>query len=254
MGKLLSKSATDRRGTGREPAAEPVRGDFQTALEQMRNLARVTLETQEAERRRVARELHDSVTQILSSAQFRLEQLDQDLAARDGASWREVLKCKVLVEKAIAEVGRICRNLRPPELDDLGLAAAVRGLCREFTERTRVPVELTPDSIPANPGSEVELHLYRIIQEALRNIEKHAAAKKVTLRLTQKHNSLQVEIRDDGRGFLATKGNKLPDSGMGLRDMRERAAFLGGACAVKSAHNKGTEVLVEVPLGKEGAG
>jgi two-component system, NarL family, sensor kinase len=245
MGKL-SKSATGRKRAGREPAPEPSCGEIQQQLEHLRNLARTTLETQEAERRRVARELHDSVTQILSSAQFRLQQLDCDLAARDPASWREVLKCKVLVEKAIAEVGRICRNLRPPELDDLGLASAVGSLCREFTERTRIPVKVSLNSIPAHATGDLELHLFRIIQEALRNVEKHARANKVILSISPQGGFLHIVVSDNGRGFSGR--TKTMFEGMGLRDMRERAALLGGICVVKSTCNKGTEVRVEVPI------
>ena len=125
----------------------------------------------------------------------------EKLLDHDEAAWKEATKAKSLLEKAMQEVRRISRNLRPSELDDLGLAAALRSLCGEFSERTGVVIELATARLPQNVPGEIELNLYRIIQEALNNIEKHSRATDVTLRLAREGSFLRATIRDNGRGF-----------------------------------------------------
>lgn len=216
----------------------------------LREMPRLIREAQEAERRRVARELHDSVIQILSSVKFRLQAVEERLIDKDQAAWRDTLKAKAHLEKAIQEVRRISRNLRPSELDDLGLAAAVRSLCSEFSERTGIKVDLAIVRLPQSIPDDIELNLYRIIQEALGNIEKHSGAARVALRLAREGSVLRVSIGDNGRGFdpAMPSGKKSKPSGMGLVDMRERAGLLGGNCRIHSAPGSGTEILIETPF------
>jgi two-component system sensor histidine kinase UhpB len=218
--------------------------------ETLRSLPKLIREAQEAERRRVARELHDSVIQILSAVKFRLQAVEEQLADEHPSAWRNTLKTKANLEKAIQEVRRISRNLRPSELDDLGLAPALRSLCSEFGERTGVAVDLSISRLPQTVPNDIELNLYRIIQEALGNIEKHSSATRVSLRLAREASQLRAAIRDNGRGFdpLAPRGRKAKPPGMGLVDMRERAALLGGHYQLHSAPGEGTEILVEMPL------
>lgn len=218
--------------------------------ETLRSLPKLIREAQEAERRRVARELHDSVIQILSAVKFRLQAVEEQLADEHPSAWRNTLKTKANLEKAIQEVRRISRNLRPSELDDLGLAPALRSLCSEFGERTGVAVDLSISRLPQTVPNDIELNLYRIIQEALGNIEKHSRATRVSLKLARELSQLRATIRDNGRGFdpLAPRGRKSKPPGMGLVDMRERAALLGGHCRLHSAPGEGTEILVEMPL------
>ncbi len=218
--------------------------------ETLRRLPTLIREAQEAERRRVARELHDSVIQILSSVKFRLQAIEEKLASSDEATWRDTLKAKAHLEKAIGEVRRISRNLRPSELDDLGLAPALRSLCSEFGERTGVTIDLTINRLPQTIPSDIELNLYRIFQEALGNIEKHSRATKVSLRLARQASKLCAAIADNGCGFdpLAPRTRRSKPGGMGLVDMRERAALLGGHCQLRSKPGSGTEITVEMPL------
>ncbi len=220
------------------------------AEEALRGLPRLIRAAQEAERRRVARELHDSVIQILSSVKFRLQAMEEKLIDKHRTAWRNTLKAQVHLEKAIQEVRRISRNLRPSELDDLGLAPAVRSLCSEFGERTGVAVDLAITKLPKTLPNEMELNLYRIIQEALGNIEKHSRASRVSLRLGREASQIRAVIRDNGRGFdpQAPHSKKGKPSGMGLVDMRERAAFVGGRWQLRSAPGTGTEIVVEMPL------
>jgi len=223
------------------------------AEDQLRSLPRLIVEAQETERRRVARELHDSVNQVLSSVKFRIESMEERLQRRDETIWREALKAKYLLDKAIQEVIRISRNLRPSELDDLGLAPAIRSLCQEFAERTGLRITHAFDQVPEHCGKEVELALYRIVQEALNNIEKHARAKAVELRVACEGTVLRTSIRDDGVGFdaQALSARKADQNGMGFIDMKERAAYVGGTCAVTSAPERGTEIHVILPLNPE---
>lgn len=223
------------------------------AEDQLRSLPRLIVEAQETERRRVARDLHDSVNQILSSVKFRIESIEERLQSRDETTWREALKTKYLLEKAIQEIIRISRNLRPSELDDLGLAPAIRSLCREVASRTGLRITPALDQVPAHCGKEIELALYRIVQEALNNIEKHARARNVVLRVRCEGRVLRTSIRDDGAGFdlHALPLRKAGPGGMGLIDMKERATYVGGSCAVTSAPGQGTEIHVTLPLPAE---
>jgi two-component system NarL family sensor kinase len=195
-------------------------------------------------------DLHDSVIQILSSVKFRLQTVEERLIDEDQGAWRDTLKAKAHLEKAIHEVRRISRNLRPSELDDLGLAPAVRSLCSEFSERTGVKVELAILNLPQSIPDDIELNLYRIIQESLGNIEKHSSATRVSIRLAREGPILRATIGDNGRGFdpAAPRGKKSKPRGMGLVDMQERAGLLGGSCQLRSTPGSGTEILVEMPL------
>lgn len=242
----LRRLPTSLKNALEKRAASQAKAEVEAAA---RALPRLIREAQEAERRRVARDLHDSVNQILSAVKFRLTAVEEKLQERDEATWRDVLKAKAHLEKAMQEVRRISRNLRPSELDDLGLVPAVRSLCNEFTERTGVTVELAFGKLPQKIPGEVELNLYRVLQEALGNIERHAGARAVSVSLEREGAFLRAAIRDDGRGF----DPKFPDlrgarPGMGLVDMRERAEFTGGRCTLRSGPGKGTEIVIEMPL------
>ena len=218
--------------------------------EMLRSLPRLIRDAQESERHRVARELHDSVNQILSSVKFRLSSVEEKLADRDEAVRREALKAKEFLEKAIQEVRRISRNLRPSELDDLGLVPALRSLGQEFGERTRMRVDLAAASLPAPLPPEIELNLYRIVQEALNNIEKHSRATLVSISLAREGALLKAVILDDGDGFDPRQPRRPgpKGTGMGLVDMKERAAFVGGQCVFHSTPGRGTEISITIPL------
>jgi len=223
------------------------------AEEALRSLPRLIVEAQEAERRRVARELHDSVNQLLSSARFRVQSIEERLQGQDDALWRETLKVQALLARAIDEVRRISRNLRPSELDDLGLMPALRSLCSEFAERTGLRLSVALEEPAQRCSKETELTLYRIVQEALANIAKHAQAKTVEVRLVWQNGAVQAIIRDDGAGFepQAVLSGRHRGCGMGLLDMRERAAYVGGSCMILSTPGRGTEIVVTVPLEPE---
>ena len=232
----------------RKKAAEREKAAVEAKL---RELPRLIFQAQEAERRRVARELHDSVNQLLSSVKFRIQSVEARIPREaDGVLHDEVEKTRALLERAMMEVRRISRNLRPSELDDLGLAPALRSLCAEFGERSGTVVELScPDSLEKLPA-EIELSAYRIAQEALTNVEKHADAHRVAVELTCDNVCLRLNLRDDGCGFDQTTPAPVAgkNGGMGLMDIEERVRLVGGTCTIKSAPAAGTQVAVELPL------
>jgi two-component system sensor histidine kinase NreB len=216
---------------------------------ELRRLPHRIIEAQEAERLRVARELHDGVNQIIASAKMRLRKV-QDLSATLSPAAREILiRCDKLLVQALEENRRIAHNLRPSVLDDLGLVAACQTLCRELQLRTNLTVKCTIADLGRRLPPTVELNLFRIVQEALNNLEKHAHAKTVQLRLTAQEDSILLRIQDDGRGFdLDSAADKAQRRGIGLTNMRERAAALGGVCEVKSILRQGTSLMVRIPL------
>ncbi|MEO6183802.1 MAG: PAS domain-containing protein [Verrucomicrobiota bacterium] len=204
-------------------------------------------DAQEQERRRVARELHDGVSQLLASSTFRLHTVQEQVAKSDRSLAKKIEEARDLVEKAQSEVQLISRNLRPSELDDLGLNAALRSFCGGFKKRTGIEIALDTEILPKTLGQDVELTVYRIIQEALNNVEKHARAKKVRLSLSRISTQIVVKISDDGRGFDPKKVRKKWGSGCGLDNMRERASFLNGSVTWISTRSKGTVVTLILP-------
>jgi PAS domain S-box-containing protein len=217
---------------------------------ELRQLSQRIIEAQEAERSRVARELHDGVNQIIASAKMRLRK-GQDLALSPAA--REILaRCDRLLVQALEENRRIAHNLRPSELDELGLACACRNFCKELQSRADLVVTCRITRLKERMSPTVELNLFRVVQEALSNIEKHAQAKTARLELKIQNGSVWLDIRDDGIGFdlQRAKAHKRSRVGLGLSNMRERCAALGGTYEIQSARGKGTTIAVRVPFEK----
>jgi PAS domain S-box-containing protein len=219
------------------------------AEEELRRLPRRIIEAQEAERQRVAREIHDGVNQVIASVKMRLRKMESQMETLSPAA-REILgRCDKLLIQALEENRRIAYNLRPSDLDELGLADACRNFCREVQVRTNLTVicNIAPRRRRLPP--EVELNLFRIVQEALTNVERHARAKSVRLRLSFDGDEVVLKIQDDGRGIVPqrSKSGLVKWRGMGLANMRERALSLGGVCEVHSSPKNGTTISVRLP-------
>ena len=216
----------------------------------LRTLSQRLVQAQEAERGRVALELHDHITQLLCAIVVRSETLANQLSARDPRSRQAATDLREMIGQAAEEVERISRDLRPGVLDALGLVAVLRDAGKEFAVRTGVPVKLACARLATRLPADTELTLYRILQEALRNVEKHARARRVTVCLKHRGDFIQLAIHDDGTGFdpdhqpLQRKGT----AGLGLLSMRERAAYVGGALKVESVRHAGTKIEVRIPL------
>lgn len=219
----------------------------------LRRLSWRTMEDHEADRRRVARDLHDGVGQWLTAARFRLHAAESCLAAVGrrsrgplAAARHELAAAKNVVASALGEVRRISHHLRPGELDDLGFAAALRGLCRETARRTGLRVVLRQSRLSRRPSRMVEDTLYRIVQEGLTNVERHARARNVWITLGQRRGQIRLAIRDDGRGFSLRRMRS--STGMGLANMQERAALGGGSFVRRSVPGQGAEIFVHLPF------
>lgn len=228
-------------------AAELVRA-FNQMLERLeverRESGRRALRAQEAERLRIARGLHDEVGQVLTGV---LLELDFLASAAGDDRRRGVEDTKQAVRQALEEVRRIARELRPEMLEQLGLTSALTELSRRFAEQTGVPVErrFAQDLPPLS--EEAELAIYRVAQESLTNVARHAEASQVDLALDPGVGSVVLRVVDDGRGMVETTAT---NGHGGLRGMRERALLVHGALAVKRSRDGGVEVRLEVPAGQ----
>ena len=217
--------------------------------EGLRQLSRRIVEAQEAERQRVARDLHDSVNQVIASAKMRLRKVEVSVALNPVA--KELLaRCDELLVQALEENRRIAHDLRPTDLDALGFADACRNFCRQFQARTNLVVKTRLARFAQRCPPATELNLFRIVQESLNNVEKHAHAKTVRLQIAFRPGELRLRIQDDGHGFdpSAVRPARRKGGGIGLTNIRERAAILGGTCEVVSAPNQGTAITVRVPF------
>jgi PAS domain S-box-containing protein len=207
------------------------------------------LTAQEDERRRVALDLHDDIGQALTALLLGLA------AAQESPSldqWRAcVARLRDRVAEVLDSVRRLARGLRPSALDDLGLGAAVQRYVADFTEAHRIPVQL----VLPKPGTQrwpgrVEIALYRIIQEALTNVAKHARARHVRVALTEDASQACLSVQDDGPGIAAADWEKQIDHSkhLGLSGIRERASLLGGSVELRSSPGQGTRLIVTIPL------
>ena len=205
-------------------------------------LARV-VKAQELERKRLARELHDETGQALTSILLGLKPLEQ--SARTDEERAAMASLRELVVSTLRDVRRLAVELRPSALDDFGLATAVERLADTFRDSTgmRVDVETRLGEVRLPP--EVETALYRIVQEALANIVKHAEATHVSILLTRKDFSVAAVVEDDGKGFDETNTG---DDVLGIVGMRERVGLVGGRLAIESGSGSGTTVAAEVPI------
>ncbi len=218
--------------------------------ELLRDLTNRVLHVQEAERGRVALELHDNITQLLCAILFRSQTLVDKLSAQAGPSLSEAMQLREMLGQTAEEVERISRNLRPGVLDQLGLVAVLRATSTEFTHRTAVPVTFACVEPVVRLPADTELALYRILQEALKNTEKYARARQVSVSLKKKGAYVELVIKDDGAGFDPEQQRTAQKSkgGLGLIGMRERAIYVGGILTLKSAPRAGTSIEVRIPL------
>jgi PAS domain S-box-containing protein len=229
-------------------SAETARAAAEAAAEQLRALGTRLAEIREEERRVMARELHDQVGQALTALKLDLARLHggRDPGA-SGQTHGRVLAMDALIDQTLDTTRRISATLRPPLLDDLGLAATIRWQASEFTQRTGVPCEtrLLDDAAPLLPS--VALALYRILQEALTNVARHAAAGRVLIELALEGSAATLVVTDDGRGFAPAEIAR--STAFGLAGMRERALAFGGEVTITSGPGAGTTVRARVPVG-----
>ena len=213
----------------------------------LKALTQRIFDTQEEERSRVARELHDSISQILVAIRYRLELAARRVQTGDARAGENLRASIDGLNGAIQEVRRISRDLRPDVLDDLGLGPALQTLMDEFARRTGIETKFETVVFSNRLDKDAKIALYRIAQEALTNIERHAGASRVSLEVFGHRKGATLRIRDDGIG-IGQDGDGL-SAGLGLRNMQERMDRLGGTLRLFSTP-EGTTIEAQVPLSR----
>lgn len=214
------------------------------ARTELRTLSDRLVEAQETERRAIARELHDEVGQSVSAVSLGVGSVATRLGPDNIEDSRSQLQyIRRIAEKTVAMVRDISLLLRPSMLDDLGLIPALQWQAREVSRNNDVHVSVRADSVNEDLPDEQKTCIYRVVQEALRNVIRHADAKSVQIALEQSNSSLHLTIKDDGRGFTPER-----EKGVGLLGMQERVRRLNGSFYVESGTGRGTTIVVDLPL------
>lgn len=216
------------------------------STEELQKLGAAAHLVREQEKSRVARELHDELGQSLTALQMDVAWFREKIPRGQEALAAKLDKMQAMLDATVAATRRIAADLRPLMLDDLGLVPAVEWLVEDFSQRSGIRCELAAsDAELALPQAHASA-VFRIIQESLTNVTKHARASRVEVDIAQEDGYLTVAVRDNGAGFAVDAPRK-PDS-YGLLGLRERAAFLGGEAVIKSAPGKGTQIVIRLPV------
>jgi PAS domain S-box-containing protein len=212
-------------------------------------LSGARVQAQEEERRRIAREIHDGLGQLLTAIKLNLEILEDSLPIQEDAGKR-IGEMKQLLDSVLKDAREISYNLMPSVLDDFGLGPGLQSLCEQFSKRTGLKVSFHEHGLEERMAPDVEIGLYRIVQEALNNVAKHAEAKEVEVQLVRHANRLRMTIEDDGKGMDAGLPARKPSGsgGTGLVSMRERATSFSGSFLIDSTPGNGTLINVEIPM------
>ena len=225
---------------------------LRAAHRRLQRLSRRAIELLENERRHLARELHDEIGQVLTAVKINLESVARRIS---DPALKEPLRDSVeITSTALAQVRRLSLDLRPAQLDDLGLVAALRGHADRQAAVGRFTAHFETRGLPKRLNTKIETACFRVSQEALTNILRHARAANVWIDLSADQNQVTLTVRDDGVGFVVEDGTNRATNGesLGLLSMEERIALIGGSLTVQSQPGKGTEVRARVPLAVEG--
>lgn len=239
-GKLLGYRGMDRDITQRRQAEEHIR-----------LLTRQLMRAQENERQKLSRDLHDTIAQDLSSLKIGLSTLLDDLPDAGPRTRARISQLSEMLQKTITTVRDLSYDLRPVTLDQFGLVQTIQQVTEEFSERNGIEVDfLSAGMDDLELGYEMRITLFRLIQEGLNNIRKHAEAQRVSLRLVGSYPKIILRIEDDGKGFHVQERmtSAVKERHMGLRSMEERVALLGGTMKLDSLPSLGTRIRIEVPF------
>jgi signal transduction histidine kinase len=227
-----------------EKRADQQRRAAEHASAVMRQLSQQLVATQEEERRKLSRELHDHVGQMLTGLRLELGRIERLRGPGGGAVAAAVSESRALVDQIVRTVRDLALGLRPSMLDDLGLQPALEWHVRDFTRRSGIAVDLRVEGTLDGVSDPHGTCVYRLVQEALTNAARHAGATRLDVLVRGSRNSIDVVVQDDGRGFDPAA----PRAGVGLRGLEERVKELGGTLIVRSAPGTGTELSARVPL------
>ena len=218
--------------------------DLEDAHRKLKILSQRRVKVQEEERRHLARELHDEVGQALTAAKINLQAAMKE---SDGAKSKRIDETAAILERLLGQVRQISLDLRPSMLDDLGLVPALRSLLDQQGRRASVAVHLSAKNMPENLDPEIQTTCFRIAQEAITNVVRHANATRIDVDLGCENGNLRMRVRDNGRGFDAESA-QAQTVGLGLIGIKERAALVGGRAKIISSPNKGTAIEILLPL------
>lgn len=240
-----------RRRTRAERSRSQMEKQLRGTHEELRRLAAEILGAQEMERRRIARELHDDFGQNLALVSVELDLLRQRPPATAADAKERIQGTSDRVKQLSSAIHDLSHQLHPMKLEQLGLVAAIRSLCKELTQIHVVRIDFHPDDVPPTLPADVALCLYRVAQEALRNVVKHSGAASASVSLWTTGKTLDLEVRDAGRGF--DPASVPAQDGLGLVSMRERLRLASGELTVESRPGAGARLLAQVPLGTAGS-
>ena len=223
----------------------------QQAKRELQRLSTELVHAQERERRTIARDLHDEIGQALMTVKLDLGTVERS-GQVSGKPAQALAEARSTTDVAIRTVRDLSQLLHPPMLDDFGLVVTLDAYVRRFSDRTGVRTELALDGMDGRLPSEVELCVYRVVQEALTNVAKHAEAQSCRVYLQRQTHSLLVAVEDDGHGIDRAHAGPGDSSGVGLVSVRERASRLGGTARLDTRPGKGTRLTIELPLEARG--
>ena len=220
--------------------------------EQLRHLSRQILIAHEEERKKISRELHDEIGQILAGVNIRLATLKNESVIHNKSIKRKIASTQQLVEKSMRTIHQFARELRPAVLDDVGLIPALHSYIKDLVQRTRIPIRFkvaNPARIRGQLDSVQRTAFYRVAQEALSNVVKHAKASLVHMSLHRRDGVVRLEIKDNGKSFSVERMMRMKKrKRLGLLGMRERMEMIGGSFVLESNPGRGTTVRVQAPV------
>lgn len=238
-----------------EALAERQYAETEHTRAELKRLSVRLLELEEEGKRQLSRELHDEIGQSLALLQIEISHAlanlrrgDSTGAGADGGLREHLGRARELAERTVQTIRNISLLLRPALLDDLGLTPALQFQLEDFLRRSGIACDFIEEGVADDLPDYVKTCVYRVVQEALHNCEKHAAAARVSVSVQQVPGSLVAEVRDDGRGFVYSEQEMPSSAGLGLLGMRERASMAGGSLSVDSAPGRGTRITLRIPL------
>ncbi len=257
LGKVMNRVQAGERSlrarlTGVDPQADQLARTFNTMLEAIDEATRLRasqiINAQEQERKRIARELHDETSQVLTSLLISLAILEESITTQEARE--RIADTRKLAHQTLRAIRNLSIDLRPSALDDLGLLPALRWYVKEYQKKCAIEVELVAPGFKERLPAEMETALYRIVQESLTNTARHANAHKVIITIKEEHEAVYATITDDGCGFDVGTLLKTPDQdrGLGLAGMSERTLLLNGTLDIHSSPEQGTTIEVCIPL------
>jgi signal transduction histidine kinase len=239
----------DRQLTHLSTTINEMLDSLEAGRDRMRKLGAEVVYAEERERAQVARELHDSVGQTLAAASFQIAAVAHEIGDHNASA--RLAGVRELLRTALEEIRNVSRSLHPRVATDLGLPTALEALGDATQQRSLIDVQVTVDIAGVTIPSALAATMYRVAQEALRNVERHADAGRATVSLRARPGYVELEIKDDGRGFEGPKEKKRAESG--LATMRERLSLAGGELHIDTAGDRGTRVIAWVGMDTEAA-